>query len=81
MLFAARRKAETPEFQDVYRQHRPMVERSIAWVVRGNHKLHYRGTTKNDWRLRHRVVAVNLRRLITLRLDHIDGVWTIPATG
>jgi hypothetical protein len=46
VLFAARRQAETPEFQTVYRQHRPMVERSIAWIVRGNRKLRYRGTTK-----------------------------------
>ena len=80
VLFAARRQAETPEFQTVYRQHRPMVERSIAWIVRGNRKLRYRGTTKNDWWLHHRIAAVNLRRLIALGLDHLDGAWTIPAT-
>jgi hypothetical protein len=80
VLFDARRQAETPEFQTVYRQHRPMVERSIAWIVHGNRKLRYRGVTKNDWWLRHRVAAINLRRLITLGLDHIDGSWTIPAT-
>ena len=79
-LLAARRQAETPEFQTVYRQHRPMVERSIAWIVRGNRKLRYRGITKNDWWLHHRIAAVNLRRLITLGLDHLDGAWTIPAT-
>ena len=76
-LFAARRQAETPEFQTVYRQHRPMVERSIAWIVRGNHKLRYRGTTKNDWWLHHRVAAVNLRRLITLGLHHTGTNWAI----
>ena len=43
-----------------------MVERSIVWIVRGNRKLRYRGTTKNDSWLHHRVAAVNLRRLITL---------------
>jgi hypothetical protein len=80
VLFGARRQAETPEFQTVYRQHRPMVERSIAWLVRGNRKLRYRGTIKNDWWLHHRVAAVNLRRLIALGLDHINGSWTIPAT-
>jgi hypothetical protein len=79
VLFAARRQAETPEFQTVYRQHRPMVERSIAWIVRGNRKLRYRGTVKNDWWLHHRVAAINLKRLIALGLDHINGVWTIPA--
>ena len=56
-----------------------MVERSIAWIVRGNRKLRYRGTT-NDWWLHHRIAAVNLRRLIALGLDHLDGAWTIPAT-
>jgi IS5 family transposase len=80
VLFGARRQAETSEFQTVYRQHRPMVERSIAWIVRGNRKLRYRGTAKNDWWLRHRVAAVNLKRLVTLGLDNINGVWTIPAT-
>ena len=79
VLFAARRQAETPEFQTVYRQHRPMVERSIAWIVRGNRRLRYRGTIKNDWWLHHRVAAINLKRLITLGLDNINGAWTIPA--
>jgi hypothetical protein len=77
VLYAARRQAETPEFQTVYRQHRPMVERSIAWIVRGNRKLRYRGTTKNDWWLHHRVAALNLRRLITLGLDHTGTNWAI----
>jgi len=77
VLFAARRHAQTPEFQTVYRQHRPMVERSIAWIVRGNRKLRYRGITKNDWWLHHRVAAVNLRRLITLGLDHTGTNWAI----
>src|SRR4029077_17339882 len=31
VLFVSRRQAEKPEFQTVCRQHRPMVERSIAW--------------------------------------------------
>src|SRR5215217_5313074 len=75
VLFAARRQAETPEFQTVYRQHRPMVERSIAWIVRGNRKLRYRGTTKNDSWLHHRAAAVNLRRLITLGLHHTGTNW------
>jgi Transposase DDE domain/Transposase domain (DUF772) len=77
VLFAARRQAETPEFQTVYRQHRPMVERSIAWIVRGNRKLRYRDTTKNDWWLHHRVAAINLRRLIMLALDHTGTSWAI----
>jgi hypothetical protein len=76
-LFAARRQAETPEFQRVYRQHRPMVERSIAWIVRGNRKLRYRGINKNDWWLHHRVAAVNLRRLITLGVAHTSTGWAL----
>ena len=63
--------------QTVYRQHRPMVERSIAWIVRGNRKLRYRGITKNDWWLHHRVAAINLRRLITLGLHHTGTNWAI----
>jgi hypothetical protein len=77
VLYEARRQAETPEFQTVYRQHRPMVERSIAWLVRGNRKLRYRGTAKNDSWLHHRVAAINLRRLITLGLHHTGTTWAI----
>ena len=77
VLFAARRQAETPQFQTNYRQHRPMVERSIAWIVRGNRRLRYRGTFKNDSWLHHRVAAINLRRLITLGLHHTGTNWAI----
>ena len=77
VLFAARRQAETPQFQTVYRQHRPMVERSIAWIVRGNRKLRYRGTVKNDHWLHHRAAAVNLRRLIVMGLHHTGTTWAI----
>lgn len=81
LLRAARRQAETPEFQQVYRQHRPMVERSIAWLVRGNNrKVRYRGTTKNDHWLHLRVAALNLRRLLTLGLTHRNGTWA-PITA
>jgi hypothetical protein len=41
-----------------------------CWIVRGNRKLRYRGTAKNDSWLHHRVAAINLRRLITLGLTH-----------
>ncbi|MET3808165.1 hypothetical protein ABIB25_005194 [Nakamurella sp. UYEF19] len=59
LVRAARRQAETPEFQTVYRRHRPMVERSIAWLVRGNRKVRYRGTGKNDHWLHLRVAGLN----------------------
>jgi len=32
------------------------------------------------WWLHHRVAAINLRRLIALGLDKINGPWMIPAT-
>ena len=79
LLRAARRQAETPEFQAVYRQHRPMVERSIAWLTRGNRKVRYRGIAKNDHWLHHRSAALNLRRLIILGLDRQARRWAIPS--
>lgn len=72
-----RRQARTPQWRNEYRQHRPMVERAIAWLTRGNRKLRYRGTSRNDHWLHHRVAALNLRRLITLGLIHTDTGWAI----
>ena len=66
---AARAEARNPDWQNEYRQHRPMVERAIAWLVRGNRNVRYRGVAKNDHWLHHRAAAINLRRLITLGLD------------
>src|SRR4051794_2516053 len=43
LLRAARETARDPDWQTEYRQHRPMVERSIAWLTRGARKLRYRG--------------------------------------
>jgi hypothetical protein len=40
---AHRARAADPGFQAVYRRHRPMVERTIAWLTRGNRRLRYRG--------------------------------------
>lgn len=59
---AARRQAETDSFKDLYTQKRPMVERSLAWLVRrGNRKLRYRGVAKNDQWLHRRAASLNLR--------------------
>jgi hypothetical protein len=77
LLRAARRQAETPEFQEVYRRHRPMVERSIAWLTRGNRRVRYRGVKKNDHWLHHRIAALNLRRLLVLGLTRSNGTWVI----
>ena len=40
--------ARDAEWLAEYRQHRPMVERTIAWLTRGNRRVRYRGVTKND---------------------------------
>jgi Transposase DDE domain/Transposase domain (DUF772) len=75
---AHRTRAADPQFQAVYRRHRPMVERSISWIVaRGNRRLRFRGTALNDLWLHHRVAALNLRRLITLGLDHTGTTWAL----
>ena len=73
-----RQRAENPAWQDDYRQHRPMVERSIAWLVAGgNRKLRYRGVTKNNAWLHNRTAALNLRRLLNLGLTRQDGAWIL----
>jgi IS5 family transposase len=74
---AARREARKPHWLNEYRRYRPMVERSIAWLVRGNRRLRYRGIARNDHWLHHRAAAINLRRLITLGLDHTGTNWVI----
>lgn len=74
---AHRARASDPEFRDLYRQHRPMVERSLAWLTRGNRKLRYIGTTKNNAWLHLRASAVNLRRLTALGLDRDHRTWVL----
>ncbi len=74
---AARLSARNPDWQNEYRQYRPMVERSIAWLVRGNRKVRYRGVARNDHWLHHRAAAINLRQLITMGLTHTGVTWAI----
>ena len=54
-----------------------MVERSIAWLTRGNRRVPYRGIAKNNTWLHHRVAALNLRRLLALGLTHQNGTWQL----
>jgi hypothetical protein len=77
LLRAARQAAREPGWQAEYRQHRPMVERAIAWLTRGCRKVRYRGITKNDHWLHHRIAALNLRRLITLGLTRHRRTWAL----
>jgi DDE family transposase/transposase-like protein DUF772 len=77
LLRTAREQARDPSWQNEYRQHRPMVERGIAWLTRGARRLRYRGVTKNDHWLHHRVASLNLQRLITLGLTRNTDAWTL----
>jgi hypothetical protein len=63
-----RAAARDDGFQADYTRHRPIVERSLAWLPKGNGRLHYRGATKNHpwWQLR--IAALNLERLLRLGL-------------
>jgi transposase len=83
LLRAARRDwTADPDLPATYRQHRPMVERSIAWLIgpKGRcRKLRYHGVTANDWWLHTRMAALNLRRLINLGLHRQQQTWTLTA--
>jgi IS5 family transposase len=66
--------------RDTYRQHRPMVERSIAWLIgpKGRcRKLRYRGVTKGNQWLHTRMAGLNLRRLLNLGLTRQTGAWVL----
>jgi IS5 family transposase len=77
-LVAARAAWRQGDFAADYRRWRPMVERSIAWLVaHGHRRVRYRGVTRNHTGLATRVAALNLRRLIKLGLDHHDGHWIL----
>jgi IS5 family transposase len=77
LLAAARAQAATDDFQATYRQHRPLIERTIAWLVRGtNRRLRYRGVDRNRLWWSHRCAAVNLQRLVNLGLTH-RSIWQL----
>jgi Transposase DDE domain/Transposase domain (DUF772) len=83
LLRAARHQWATDrDLPAAYRRHRPMVERSIAWLIgpKGRcRKLRYRGVTANNWWLHTRMAGLNLRRLLNLGLQHNHGTWTLAA--
>jgi IS5 family transposase len=79
-LVAARAAWRDPELQAIYRQHRPMAERSISWLVaKNNRRLRYRGVERNEAWLKVRLAALNLRRLLALGLAN-DGAWVLQST-
>jgi Transposase DDE domain len=78
ILVEARRAWRQGDFADDYRQWRPMVERSIAWLVTHSHRrVRYRGVERNKLGITHRVAALNLRRLVNLGLDHNGRGWIL----
>ncbi len=79
-LRAARRQwRENPDLRNTYRQHRPMVERSISWFIgQGRHRrLRYRGVAANNHWLHLRMATVNLTRLLHLGLTRTHSTWTL----
>ena len=77
-LVEARRAWRQGEFTQDYRRWRPMVERSIAWLVFGGlRRVRYRGVDRNQLGLSLRVAAVNLRRLVNLGLHRHGHRWAL----
>jgi len=85
LLRAAREQWATDQpLRETYRQHRPMVERSIAWFIdRGRHRrLRYHGQAAGDQWLHLRMATVNLTRLLTLGLTRTPtSTWTLTPAG
>ncbi|MDW3215471.1 MAG: IS1182 family transposase [Ilumatobacteraceae bacterium] len=73
----ARWRTDT-DLVDDYRQHRPMVERTIAWLVTNGHRrCRYRGVDRNRIGFSTRAAVINLKRLINLGLDHNGTTWNL----
>jgi IS5 family transposase len=76
-LIESRRAWREGDFAEDYRRWRPMVERSIAWLVaNGNRRVRFRGVENNHLGLSLRIAAINLRRMVNLGLEH-DGEWQL----
>ncbi|WP_414004227.1 transposase [Pseudarthrobacter sp. IC2-21] len=54
-----------------------MVERSIAWLTRGNRRVRHRGISRNNAWLQLRIAGLNLRRLLNLGLTTYKGSWAL----
>ena len=66
------------ELIDDYRQHRPMVERTIVWLVNNGHRrLRHRGVDRNKIAFSTRAAVVNLKRLINLGVEHDGTTWNL----
>jgi IS5 family transposase len=79
-LVALRASWRRGEYTEEYRRFRPMVERSIAWLVADrSRRVRFRGVEKNQLGLSLRSAAINLRRLVNLGLTN-EGGWTLSTT-
>jgi IS5 family transposase len=77
LLAGARTQWRHGDHLDDYRQHRPLVERSIAWIVANGHRrVRYRGVERNRIALSTRAAVINLRRLLNLGLTWND-TWQL----
>ena len=80
-LVDARQAWRDDELREIYRTHRPMAERSIAWLVaKNNRRLRYRGVERNEAWAHRRIAALNLRRLVVLGLTRKEGKWVLAGT-
>ncbi len=65
-----------------YRKHRPMVERTIAWLVTNGHRrCRHRGVERNRIAFSTRAAVINLKRLINLGLEHDETGWNLTPSG
>jgi IS5 family transposase len=79
-MVESRRAWRDGDFRDDYRRWRPMVERSIAWLVAdGARRVRFRGVQRNQFGLSLRAAALNLRRLVNLGLVN-DGTWRLTTS-
>ena len=77
----ARWRTDTDLVAD-YRQYRPLVERTIAWLVTNGHRrCRHRGVARNRIAFSTRAAVVNLKRLINLGLEHDGTTWSLAPTG
>jgi IS5 family transposase len=80
-LAAARRQWREGDGVADYRRWRPMVERSIAWLVTDGHRrVRFRGVSRNQFGLKVRVAALNLRQLVNRGLVNDQGQWRLSTT-
>jgi Transposase DDE domain/Transposase domain (DUF772) len=82
-LQAARAEQATPEWAEVYRADRPIVERKIAHLARrlwGGRKARCRGVIRISTDVDTRAAAINLARLAILGV-HFDGSRWAPSNG